>query len=463
MAGKSRTRERDPLLDLWRGLALIDMTWVHLALYPIGMPPALAAWIGQHTRFAAGAFVLISGMAVARVFGAMLQAPAEIAWQGRRRLLRRALMLLCVDRLIAIAFVVIERFRLVPPAVTPSYPDITDLLLFQLPGVTGGLLTLYAVLLAATPLLDAGVRRFGAAAALTVSLSIYGIASSGILGSHGASWPFPFAFWQPLFVLGYVVSRRLEHLRTRDGNISAWWLAIVSFSFAALFVVRNGASLDILAPGVLPDWSFVKVPLSPSELAWYMLVSAFVLTWSAWLWEHSAWMRSLLGWLCLLGRKSLLVYAAHLFIELPILELLTLVDPSPLGRSMMLPLAAAMLVGVAAAGERLDRALAGRPITRRVTQIGFRLPTSGMMGSAVAMAALAAVISLQVSVGPPAAWNTGLVADAEDGVFFEPIADTEMLNGLVSSEEPEAVEEELPFSPLPLEEARVPVEESRRA
>ncbi len=401
----SSARQRDPLLDLWRGIALVDMAWVHLALYPIGMPAAFATWMGELTRFAAGSFVLISGMTVALVFGPKLAGSAAEASAARHRLMRRAAMLACVDRIAAVAYVLIERFRVIPPGVTPTHSNLSDLALFGEPGVTGGLLVLYAVLLVATPLLDASRRRFGGGAVLAASLGLYGIAYASAPGPHHAVWPFPVAMWQLLFVLGYVVSPGLDRLRNLGGGVALWWKCVVSCAFAAVFLARNGTSLGLPVPSMLAGWQFGKVPLSPGELAWYVLASAFVLTWSAWAWEGAAWTRSGLAWLCRLGRKSLLVYVAHLFIQIPVLELLTLVDPSPLWRATMLPLTAVILLGVAAAGEQLDVALAPHASSGSPGRIGLRLPTSGIVGSTVAFAALLAVVTLHTFIRPTGVWN----------------------------------------------------------
>ena len=413
------------------------MAWVHLALYPIGMPDSLAAWIGELTRFAAGSFVLISGMTVARVFGPKLAGSTAEARMVRRRLFRRAAMLLCVDRVAALAYAIIERFCLTPPGVSPPHLDIGNLAFFAEPGVTGGLLFLYAVLLLATPLLDAARRRFGGRAVVAVSLALYGIAYTREPSPHPGMWPFPVPLWQSLFVLGYVASYRLDRLRNSAGGVALWWRCLASGGFTALFLIRNGASLGLSLPSMLARWQFVKVPLSPAELAWYVLASAFVLTWSAWVWERAAWTQSALAWLSRLGRKSLLVYVAHLFIQLPVLELLTVVDPSPLWRTTMLPLTAAILLGVAAAGEQLDRALAARVSSHAPARAAFRLPTSGIVGSAVAFAALLAVITLHTFIRPPAVWNARPAEDSRDNVQGLATMEPDAEEVQVSEEEPD--------------------------
>lgn len=407
----SRPRgQRDPLLDLWRGLALVDMAWVHLALYPIGMAALLGAWIGDYTRFAAGAFVLIAGLSVARIFGPRLVGDRAQVWDTHRRLLRRALTLVVLDRLVGLAFTLIERALSVPPTIRPEYPDAWGLLRFSEPGVTGGLLILYAVLVAATPVLDWARRRFGAAFVLAASLGLYGLAHAGVIGGHSGSWPFPVAYWQPLFVVGYLVSDRLALLRDPSGQISRWWLALVSAAFATVFLVRNGVSLQPSLATALPDLAFVKVPLGAPELTWYLVVSAFVLTWSAWLWERDGSLRRLLAWLPLLGRQSLLVYVGHLFVQLVIIEALVLLDPAPPGRALMLPLMALILVGVAAAGEHLVRA--PQPRARRLSS------RPALLGGAVITGCLGAILSLQLFIGTPVAWELIPTADAEPQIHL---------------------------------------------
>ena len=400
MSSNRSPRQRDAVLDLWRGIALTDMAWVHLALYPIGMPDEWAAWIGQYTRFAAGAFVLIAGIAVARVYGASLFPAGEGTRRTLKALVRRALLLVCVDRLAAIAFALIEGHRLVPPGVDPGTPSVAAFLFLEHPGVTGGLLILYAQLLIITPAIEYLRRRWGALAPLGASALVYTVAWLGPYASYDSPWPFPFAAWQPLFTVGYVFSERFERLGR--GDYSYAWVAVVSLAFAGLFVARNGADIGMVPPSLLPTWSFVKVPLNVCELAWYVVASVFVFTWFATAWQCARSLRTVLSWLTLLGRKSLLVYVAHLFIEIPIIELVTVTDPSPPARALMLPLAAVLLVIIAATSEWLDRIFAARhvPVGK-----GLRIPNAGVVGTGVAVTALLAVLVLGRAVGPPASWH----------------------------------------------------------
>jgi hypothetical protein len=419
----------------------VDMAWVHLASYPIGMAALLAAWIGDYTRFAAGAFVFISGLSVARVFGPRLIGDPACVRATHNRLLRRALVLVCLDRLVAIGFTLIERSLSVPPTVTPTYPDLGDLLVFAKPGATGGLLALYAILLVATPLIDTALRRFGSVPVLAASVGLFAVAHAGGFGTQGGNWPFSVAYWQPLYVAGYVACHHLTAVCGSSGVISRRWLAVVSGAFVALFLLRNGVSIGLVAPATFSAWAFVKVPLSPAELAWYLTVSAFVLTWSAWIWEHATRIRRSLAWLPMLGRQSLLVYVAHLFVQLALVEALTLLDPSPAGRALMLPLMVLILVGIAAAGEAFQHAQRVRPTPSAKPSLLRRLPAPALMGGTVMAGTFGAVMALQLLIGPPATW---IVASSLDALH-EPAVSGEFSADIASAEGDDSYSEQTPL------------------
>jgi hypothetical protein len=220
---------------------------------------------------------------------------------------------------------------------------------------------------------------------------------------------YPIGHWQILFVLGYLVSDQLGRLRDAEGRLAVWWLALISAGFATLLLLRNGAALGLFAPSSSISRAFVKVPMSPAELGWYVTASGFVLSWSAWLWERAPWLNRPLGEVCRLGRKSLLVYVAHLYLQLPILEVLALLDPPPWGRGLVLPFSVVILIGVAMAGEGLDRMLAARTRARPL------LPTSGIVGSAFAVGAFLTVISLRELLGMPAGSSSGPI----DGAAYQ--------------------------------------------
>lgn len=416
--GSRPQTHRDRLLDVWRGLALVDMAWVHLALYPIGMPEPLAQWIGQYTRFAAGAFVIVSGIAVARVFGTHLFTRSPEGTAVRWRLFRRALLLLVLDRLVAVTFILMEGFRLGAPEPHTRWPLVLDLILFRLPGVTGGLLFLYSLLLLVTPAVELLRRRFGAVPTLALSAMVYTVGySTGSLG-QGTPWPFPFACWQLLFVWGYVGAPWFARLSS--GGASRWWGSTVTTAFALVFLIRNGAALGVPVGTLAQSW-FVKVPLSPGEAVWYGLASLWVMTVTTAVWRRWGSLRSGLSFFERLGRKSLVVYVAHLLLEVPLLEVLTLADPSPIVRTLALVWMAAALYVVAFAAEWLDKVLDRHPwlLPKEVT-LTIRIPRGFVVGAAVAGVALLSLPGMQRFFVPPL-WLGGELA--EEALPGSPAAD----------------------------------------
>ena len=59
---------RDFRLDFWRGLCLVDMVLVHLVYEGVRMGRILPPVLGEFTRFAAGGFIFLAGLAVTYIF-----------------------------------------------------------------------------------------------------------------------------------------------------------------------------------------------------------------------------------------------------------------------------------------------------------------------------------------------------------------------------------------------------------
>jgi len=386
------------MLDLWRGLALVDMAWVHLANHPIGMPPLAAQAIGEHTRFAAGCLVLLSGMTVGHVFGPALGAGGERARATTWRLLKRALLLVLVGRLACIAYVAVDAaMRGFPDHGAPMFTEVSALARFVSPGVTGGLLLLYSLLLVAVPLLERFRAAFGVAATMGASLAVFAAAQWIGVAAQWPPWVFPLPHWQPLFVAGYLAAPYSARLRAADDPSLPRWRLAASRAVARGLAVRTSSMAGLAMPeaGLLGAVVFRKVPLSSGELAWYAVASAFVLSWSAWLHQRSNGFRRATAWLGRLGRWSLLVYVAHLLMEPPVLMLVDVLHASPWARAAMLPAMAVAMSGVAMAAERLDDLPPRRGVRPSILdRLREGIPTSGLVGSGVAAAAMATVLVL---------------------------------------------------------------------
>lgn len=379
---------RQPLLDLWRGLALVDMAWVHLASYPVGMTAEATDFIIQHTRFAAGCLVLLSGLTVRTAFGGRLAAGGGQAAATVRRLLRRAALLMAVDRLACLGFAVIARVALDATPIDGEFAaSLVRVATFAEPGATGGLLLLYCILLASTPLLEALRSRRGEAFLVATSFAVFLAAQAAGEAAHWPPWAFPIAHWQPLFVVGYAVAPWL--LRAHDWT-GAHRLALPLAATAAcglVFALRSPLLLGI-DPASLPSLDFTKFPLKPAELAWYLASSAFVMAWSGLAWNAAPALRGSARWLVALGQSSLLAYVSHLLLEPPLVALVTVLDPSPWERALTLPAIVLAMVAVVRAGESVGAAresvLAAKAAWLRA--IPSALPTAGAVGLVVAVA-----------------------------------------------------------------------------
>lgn len=436
---QSNRTGRDHVIDLWRGLALINMAWVHLVGNQIGAGSTLEAWIGEHLRFAAGAFVFIAGLSVAKVFGKALDRGGLEGRAARAWLFRRALLLLVIDRALAVAMGIISRWRMFLPGGEDPQAPLWPLAVFGEAGVTGGLLCLYALLLGFTPALAAIKRRCGISIVIALSITLYIAAQYADRIFHWPPWTFPVAFWQPFFVAGFLSTP--VFLRIREGSTGrmAMWAAVSTVAFFALLVARRY--------GTVTGWDFTKVPLRPAELLRYAITIQFVFAWSMLAYEHVPVLRRMAGCFCLCGRYSLLVYSAHLFIEVPIVEFALTIGMSPAGASMLLVLDAAALVLVAAA-QRVGQRAAMPGIVRAGARLWLPRPAivaiACVLASAQSLRAIQilspSVLQLQAIVDEPFDPN----AEASDSV--EPASDDEI------NPEPFEIPDEAPIPESPIAE-----------
>ena len=83
---------RDFRLDFWRGLCLVDMVLVHLVYEGVRMGRILTPVLGEFTRFAAGGFIFLAGLAVTYIFLPKARDPLK-RWPTYRALWRRSLYL----------------------------------------------------------------------------------------------------------------------------------------------------------------------------------------------------------------------------------------------------------------------------------------------------------------------------------------------------------------------------------
>lgn len=304
-------RPRDQRLDFWRGLCLIDMLLVHLAYQNVQFGDFLGKAIGSYTRFAAGGFIFISGMSVGIIFLPRALDPVRrLGTYGG--LLRRSLYILVFQYVAALGLILLDRLQGTSSFAHASSPlaIMRDVLLLR---EGGDLLPFYVIMILLSPLLLEVIRRRGGwavLAAASVGLFIWGQYHPWAF-APAAHLSFPPVLWQGIFIAGLIFAyffRRYDALRRRWKLLTA---AIAWSVFGLLFVSEY--SSDFGLPHLNLYMSFAKVPLSDGEALRYlsMIVGIIVVTDLAW--------PLLVGtsgseFVQTLGRKSLPVYVAHLWL-----------------------------------------------------------------------------------------------------------------------------------------------------
>lgn len=344
------TRSRDERLDVWRGLCLVDVVLVHLAFAGLGFPEPLDSAVKHWFRFAAGGFVFLAGLTVATVFAPMVLRSVADRRRAYERLWRRAALLAALEIGAALAYRLLDPLRHFPTAPTPlGLEDVTALLLWQRPGVTGGILLLYALILGAMPAIFAVWRRFGSVPIGVASAALYGVA----LATDGMRWPlgeFPVVWWQPVFFAGFLSASVYDRMRVRPRLALAWAVAGTA-AFVVAFLGYNGPSLGITLVADRLPLDFSKNPLRPGALLWYLAITQVVLAWTQVAWQHLFDGGRVARVLALLGRHSLLVYTAHVFTEIPVLEVTWTWWPSAAARTTLAALDLAALIALCAVVE----------------------------------------------------------------------------------------------------------------
>jgi len=405
---------RDARLDFWRGLCLIDMVLVHLVHEGVWLGDGLTPVVSEWMRFAAGGFVLVAGLGVARVFGEGLDDAARRR-QSYRRLRLRAAYLLGVHYAVAAAFVVVDVAlgRRPPPDSVPTL--LGKVLLLQEAPAYGDILPLYVAMLLVSPALLGLLRRGLAALVLAASGLVFsvGLAHPDLLGPSPDSF-FPIAPWQYVFVVGLLAGFALPQ----------WDAASRSVRIATLVGCATGAAALALAAFAPARWEaaglpaihFEKVPLNTPELARYLLLAIAVGLATSVAWKVVAPLR-LVALVRLLGRRSLAVYVSHVFVQ-ALLVAATLPWIGAQGHGLgVSALALALLAAIAAGLERWDR------FGARALRLphAFRFPR-GLGAIPAGTAAAVLLLASLALVTPPPVVIAG--PDASESVAAEPLPRT---------------------------------------
>lgn len=302
---------RDRRLDFWRGLCLIDMVLVHLVYeshVQFGDFLGLKL-IGAYTRFAAGGFIFISGLSIGVIFLPRAREPQHRKGVYRA-LWRRSIYILAVQYVSAMGLLLLETVRNSGVGAVNPWTMIRDVFLLR---DGGDLLPFYVFMIALSPFLLEAVRRpRGWIVVLIGSLFLFAWGTQHPWMLAPASHQnFPPVLWQALFVMGLIfgVAWPYYNALARRCKILA---AVVSWIvFALLF--DSEYSSDFGLPHLHLWMSFSKVPLSNGEALRYLSMIFGIATTTDLLWRYLS-QTAFAAFIETLGRKSLPVYVAHLWV-----------------------------------------------------------------------------------------------------------------------------------------------------
>jgi hypothetical protein len=270
---------------------------------------AIGPWLGEYTRFAAGGFVFVSGLAIGAIFLPKTFEPQR-RWETYLRLWQRSLRVLGWQYLVAMAWVPLDVY-LGSHAPVDSVPQLLWNIFRLREG--GDLLPLYVVLIGVSPLLLACCRSRRGKTLL--ALASIGIFIFGRLHPYAVAidpqGKFPPLLWQLVFIAGILggsVLKQYDQLarRTKLAIAASLWIA-----FGLLFWCEYWLILGF--PRCPVSLVFTKTPLTTGELLRYLtLVGSLLITTDlAWRW---IWHSAAVSFAATLGRSTLQVYVAHTFL-----------------------------------------------------------------------------------------------------------------------------------------------------
>lgn len=285
------------------------MVLVHLYYEKVQFGPTLGPLLGEYTRFAAGGFVFVAGLAIGAIFLPKARLPQR-RWETFRRLWRRSLRVLGWQYLVAIAWVGLGVYRGNHDPVTSYDRLLIDVVTFR---EGGDLLPLYVLLIALAPLLLACCLR--AWGRFWLALASIGIFIFGRFHPYALAFDpqgnFPPLLWQIVFIAGMLAGSALGRydrlsVKTKLGMAAGAWMA-----FALLFWCEYWRQFGM--PACPVKLVFTKVPLTTAEMLRYLsaICGIIITTDLAWAWIAQT---RFAAFSATLGRSTLPVYVAHTFL-----------------------------------------------------------------------------------------------------------------------------------------------------
>ncbi len=305
LPGRSR---RDDRLDFWRGLCLIDMVLVHLVSQGMQFGPVGHAFFTEYTRFAAGGYVMLSGMTIGFIYLPRAMDPNR-RWSAYFALLRRAAYIYWISVAVAMGQLILCPMRGEP--MPPLLKTLGETLVFR---QGYDLLPFYVMMLAFSPIILECIRQRLTWLIFAASLAYFAWGHHDEefkAHSFSITTTFFWILWQLPFVTGVVAGTwlsRYDQFKTRTKLLAAgsfWAMSILLF-FGA-YASHFGLTFSI------PGLTFWKNPLTFGEYLRYLgLVGAILATTDlAWRWLRGS---GVMRFVARMGRRSLAMYVAQIFL-----------------------------------------------------------------------------------------------------------------------------------------------------
>jgi hypothetical protein len=295
---------RDFRLDFWRGLCLVDMVLVHLVYEGVKMGRILQPTIGEFIRFAAGGFIFLAGLAVSYIYLPKV-ADETKRWASYQALWRRSLYLLFVHYAASLSFIFIYPLRDYAGVYPRPLEFVRQVLLFR---EGSDLLLFYVIMVALSPALIEVVRRGYWWAVALGSVAIFAF---GQYQPYALSLPiqqnFMVLLWQMIFVMGMLAGVALPKWDALSLRGKFMW------AFAAACVLALIETTEFTTLGWNLGITFEKCPLSWGEAARYLALIVNIMMFTDLVWRWIAQSHPV-GFLTRLGRRSLAVYVAHVWV-----------------------------------------------------------------------------------------------------------------------------------------------------
>jgi hypothetical protein len=411
---------RDFRLDFWRGLCLVDMVLVHLVYEGVRMGRVLTPVLGEFTRFAAGGFIFLAGLGVSYIF--LPKAVDETKrWETYQTLWRRSLYLLFVHYAASLSFILIYPLRDFAGTYPRPLEYVKQVLLFR---EGSDLLIFYVIMVAISPALLEVIRRgYG----WVVALASLGLFAAGEYQPYALSLPiqqnFMVILWQMIFVMGTLAGAALPRWDALSVRCKLAWAA----GACGMLALIETAEFTTLGWHV--GLTFEKAPLSWGEAARYlsMIVAIMMLTDLSWRWIAGS---NIAGFLTRLGRRSLAVYVAHVWVVAIVVAAARRTEWLGAWQALLAAAAVAMLWAWTCVLDALSEAPKHRGEEPRLGQAFWRVSSAAVLGIALLFSLHAAIpfwhhrdplARMLAKIKPPANLVSE-VADASDADAYDPDA-----------------------------------------